>query len=358
MENLSPNPVISNPISLVIGAYGAGNLGDDLLYLAAANIESMAGFQPVCCGYHPPQVKIKPKFCYLAQAADFISSLPLGSRVVLGGGGLFWSEESTARFSALIALAKMKGLGTAVHGIGVQGPGAALTTSLRLLHDSADHFSVRDQPSLDIMRNAVGSEHKIQMLGDLVARPSGDFLFKKVKRRQHKIGSIKVGLNLAWPRVSQDLGFRYHTCLCIANAARQLSSEVEFVYVPQVMHKISMDEQCLIFAEWLRVSSDGLIKTPAVPATAESFLSSVARCDLVLASRFHTGIAAKQIGIPFAMLCINEDDKLDKYHSFSEANNRLSIRFDQHHWEVTDSIVNAVKGMRAELQTVSIAPPV
>jgi hypothetical protein len=350
-------PPHQKPTSLVIGAYGVGNFGDELLYLAAANIETLAGFRPICCGYGPAQIKAKTKFISLSQAADYILESPPGSRVALGGGGLFWSEESTARFSSLLALAKMKGLTTAVHGIGTQGPGAALKTSLKLLHESADIFSVRDQRSLDIMIDAVGPTNKIKMLGDLVERNDSRFLFEKAKHRRRKKGPIKIGLNLGWARVSQDAGFRHHTCLSLANAARQLIGKFEFVYVPQVMHKMSMDEQCGIFAEWLRVASDGLIKAFPPPTTAEDFVLTVAECDLILAGRFHTAICAKQLGLPFAMLCISDEDKLDKYHSYASANDRLSIPFDRHNWEVTDAIVGAVNGMYKELSPETAMRP-
>lgn len=346
----SPQKPKAKPISLVIGAYGAGNFGDDLLFLAAANIEAKAGFEPICCGYFPPKVKQKFKFLDIADAASHVKALPHGSKVVLGGGGLLWSEESAARFSALIALAKMRGLKTAVHGIGLQGPGATLSASLYLMHECADEFSVRDDASLAILRGVMGADHKAVMLGDLVAREESAFLFERARKRKSHKTPVKIGFNLSWARFSQDAGFRHHVCLSLTNAALQLKGRAELHYVPQVMHRMSMDEQCVIFGEWLRVASAGAIKTNAPPDVAEDFVLMVAKHDVILAGRLHTAICAKMSGMPFAILNQSNTDTADKYHCIADAHSRSKINFDRHNWEVTDDIVSTANSLIVELE--------
>lgn len=135
--------------ALVVSAYGAGNVGDDAVSLAAAQIARAAGFEEVELsgpGWTPRQV----------EAADL---------VVVGGGGLLYDTnhrgepevENLGNYTAPILGARLLGKPAAGLGLGTQGiltplGRGVIGHALR----AADLLTVRDEGDVAEMRERVG----------------------------------------------------------------------------------------------------------------------------------------------------------------------------------------------------------
>ena len=327
----------------ILGAYGAGNLGDDLLFEVAANNFKMRGYIPVCVGYGDPSVS---KNCEFILIKDFHKTLPSVSNediVAIGGGGIFWSDESAIIFSSLIATAKLKGNITEVLAIGLNNVDCdAKKIALRLLYRSSDYFSVRDNVSFKILSACCGEVPEC-VEPDLVAQKKANFLFRRKERLEKKNQKLKVGINLHSTRMSQDVAYREHIGLSIGNAIKQLSGEADFFYIAQVRHRLSLDEQCLVYAEWLRVYSEGLITVQSAPSIGSHLINEIHKMDIMLAGRLHSGIIATRLHLPTAIIVEDEANQNSKYLAFAEANGLPTICMNQHNWNVTDDIVSMVR---------------
>jgi polysaccharide pyruvyl transferase WcaK-like protein len=135
--------------ALVVSAHGAGNIGDDAVSLAAAQMAGCVGFQEVELSgpaWSPQQV----------DAADL---------VVVGGGGLLYDVhhlgepdiENVGNYTAPLLRARLMGKATAGLGLGTQS--IATTLGQRVFGHAlraADLLTVRDEGDVAELRDQVG----------------------------------------------------------------------------------------------------------------------------------------------------------------------------------------------------------
>lgn len=333
----------------ILGAYGAGNLGDDLLFTVAASDFKKRGYSLVCVGYGLPSDHQSCEFIEIKNFHGILPSINQEDVVAIGGGGIFWSDESAMMFSSLIAGAKLQGNRTEVLAIGLNNVDQdAKKFALCLLYRSSDYFSVRDQASYRVLCACCG-ELPNCVEPDLVAQKKANFLFRKKGPPLKEPRKLKVGINLHSTQMSQNAGYREHIGLSIGNAAKKLKEEIDFFYIAQVRHKLSLDEQCVIYGEWLRVYSEGLIAIQNISSSGPELISEIHKMDMMLAGRLHSAIVATKLKLPTAVIVEDEINQNSKYMAFANENNLPVICMSRHNWEVTEDIVNVIRKTKDNL---------
>ncbi len=136
---------------LLTGAYGHGNLGDDLLSILAADELRRVGINVAIAAGSASRVP-----------ADFPQSrhvlmreLGPGTRLLLAGGGLFndaWASDYSRYFASLAVAARVRGASAAAIGLGIESPRRRVGHAcLAIAGQALAPFGVRDAASAEIL---------------------------------------------------------------------------------------------------------------------------------------------------------------------------------------------------------------
>jgi polysaccharide pyruvyl transferase WcaK-like protein len=137
----------SDQTILLTGAYGHGNLGDDMLGMLTAKVLRDAGLDVLVAAGKPSDVGAE-----LSQSRRSLMKI-LGSKttVLLGGGGLFndaWGTDYSRYFASLALSARLRGGAAKAVGIGVEPPRRLVGRAALILGcQSLVPFGVRDAQS-------------------------------------------------------------------------------------------------------------------------------------------------------------------------------------------------------------------
>lgn len=214
--------MVSEPQVFIVGGYGAGNLGDDLLADTVYNFITALGIRAQICagefysGLSPARTAARPRI---------VRDIRRGDLLLLGGGGLINDDlgiDYLRYFASLAIAAKLKGARVAAAGVGIEGLATRQGRLLaRLLLKACYPFGVRDRMS------AARADH-------LAARPT------------------TVGLDLAWlvassprfdpPRDRALISFAAESATAVERRLETLAEairaiklrrpSVEFIFVP------------------------------------------------------------------------------------------------------------------------------
>lgn len=317
---------------LLYGAYGAGNLGDDLILEAA--LQKYQNVHNIAC-FGTPRVTTSVPITD-AEDIDLLSSkIEQNTDLIFAGGGQFWSADHIIQMFRLAVRAKMSGAQVILSALGAQG--AELAPGLvKDLCTMADAVSVRDHQSKELLTTVGVNPSLIQVVPDLVLS-----LPVAPKRNDHEIPVIGIAqgdgnfyFNEKWRR---------HVLVTYRLLVDALGKDVIFRYIPHVRHFRAVQESCIIAGEEIRVFSNDIIAPFPFPERAVDLLKLYSECDLIIAnSRYHAAVIAMMLKIPSITLY---SENRSKYKAFADDNKTDAICLADHSHVVAAEIIEKIRGL-------------
>ena len=262
---------------LKIGAFGTGNLGDDLMLqaiLAMGQPCSVVSYGRPLLAHDVPYIQYQR---FISDPVYFISN---AVSLDFGGGDLFWSEKNLTDMLVFSQIAKSQGVPVRLKRVGLHGYDVNKMYA-KLLLSIADEVSVRDSFSLDYSK----------LLGRADAVLDADYVFTLLENypvvpRMSPI--LKVGINFSDTRMtSSDAGFINHMAGIFSELASRLNEIAEFFYVPFCIHRTYAPENDAKVGNLLWEASGGRIKYVGDIVNTDDLVRTVASMDILLGRRFH-----------------------------------------------------------------------
>ena len=326
---------------VLVGWYGAGNMGDELLLGTMIRAVRLYGKNPIVVSLDPTYTT----HYHLVESIDFEDLDALQSAMegayacVAGGGGLF-QTYSTFRYASLfefnlgdvssyarpILLAKQLGVPTALLAQGV-GP---LTTPeskviVRSLFSSVSFASVRDVASRDLLRS-------IGVVRDIVLAPDPIWGWSLPATSQLNCVQNKKKIVL----VVRDWSFVSDWEDRLLSALRETFDPVvhELLWLPfqarDIPGRSSSDISLLrrLMAQLGPHWNQDLLEWSSIPEAIEMLASA----DAVIAMRMHAQILALKLNKP--TLCLEYDEKMAQVSLQAGVPNERRVRLidDQSVW--------------------------
>jgi len=275
---------------LKIGAFGTGNLGDDLMLQAILKEEpdaNVIAYGPPCL---PHDVHYIPTSEFMARSDRFLS---MATSLDFGGGNLFWSSENLSDMLVLTLQAKLVGLPVRLRRIGLQGFERNERYS-RMLLGLVDSVTVRDTGSLHIARQLGRDDCECvrDYAFELLGTDEGSHATRKTPR--------KVGINFSDTAFMSDdpqhSDFIRHISGIFSELARHFNGVLEFVYIPFSNHRFHPIESDLRAGAILWDASDGLIRYSEGIYTTDDLIEEVKSVDVLLGKRFHMQVLGHGLG--------------------------------------------------------------
>ena len=275
---------------LKIGAFGTGNLGDDLMLQAILKEEpdaNVVAYGPPCLPFDVPYILTSE---FMARPEHFFST---ASSLDYGGGNLFWSNENLVDMLVFTQQAKLAGLPVRLQRVGLQGYEANEVYAKMLLR-LVDSVTVRDSQSLRIAGQLGRKDceyvrdYAFELLGmdELPSRTS------KVPR--------KIGINFSDSRLTSNDpshdGFILHIAGIFSELARHFNGTLEFFYIPFCNHHSHRVESDLRAGAILFEASGGLIQYSEGIITTNDLVEEVRSVDVLVGKRFHMQVLGHGLG--------------------------------------------------------------
>lgn len=347
----------SKPVfrALVVGFYGAPNVGDEvLLDLLVRRIRELGG-EPVVASIDPSLTRRMHDVdaVQFANVGDVARALMHCDVLVMGGGGIFQDHHpfnldavylpyanDISGYARPMLLARQLGVPTIVWGQGV-GPlsSEGARTLVRELFQHATAVSVRDESSKVLLRE-IGVDRDI-----LVAADPG-WLF----RRYHPLPTQQAALDAGQPqgKVLAVVAREWDKGQWKASLVEALRTAVpegwRIQWVAFQAHtEGSGAASDLPLIESLREQLPGRNDDELIaPASIEATWRAITGADAVLSMRLHASILALLAGKPTAGL--EYDDKLSHAHAMAEMPAMLRLSTD----DGPERFVQAIQSLVAE----------
>ena len=303
-----------NTPALRIGAFGTGNLGDDLM------LQSILLREPASrvVAYGPPRLREPVQFISYNRFMDSPETFfPGCSAVRFGGGSLFWSEENLIAMLVIAQRAKLAGLRVSLNKVGLQGFERNERYS-RLLLSIVDEVTVRESHSEAVAR----------YLGrnDVVRERDYAFdLFPEEPVPANTKNDIPVvGVNFSDIRLSSsnpdDAGFKNHIAGIFSEIARRFEGALRFTYIPFCNHQSYEPENDMRAADVLWNDSKGKISYVEDVVTTDDLVDRVRGVDALLGFRFHMFVLGFALGKPVVPF-VESHNRLGKYGAIARDHN-------------------------------------
>lgn len=277
-------------VPLKIGAFGTGNLGDDLMLQAILKEEpdaNVVAHGPPCLPY---DVRYIPISEFMARPDHFLS---MATSLDFGGGNLFWSSENLSDMLVLTLQAKLAGLPVTLRRVGLQEFERNEQYS-RMLLRLVDSVTVRDTESLRIARQ-LGRED-CDYARDYAFELLGAGEASRAIRRPIR----KIGINFSDTRFTSDdpqhNKFIEHISGIFSELARYFKGVLEFCYIPFCNHRHHRVESDHRAGAILWDASDGLIQYSEGIYTTDDLIEEVKSVDVLIGKRFHMQVLGHGLG--------------------------------------------------------------
>jgi Polysaccharide pyruvyl transferase len=300
------------------GAYGTGNLGDDLLLKGALLEHANEDIRVV--SYGKPFINGVDDYINYYSFLDKPSEyLKRGDRFIFSGGGLFWSNLHCDEMLKISKEARKLDAHVSIKKIGAQGLDSNPEAIKRIM-SLCDIVTVRDQNSIDILKEygiterATYSHDYVLTLGDYISQNHPKCLSNK----------ISVGINHSPTLFYYDDEHRKKTLRIYAHIAKKYKDQVDFVYIPHTRHFSCIEQNDILYGEHFWLASSGLIKPLPFPTSIDGLLSYYARLDGVIGWRYHLLVLGTLFKAQVVYLGSIEGHK---YSAFAKENNIPQIDF-------------------------------
>ncbi len=295
--------------TLVIGAYGNGNYGDDLIGLAIAETIWAAGGGRVALATRGDQIDwLEDAVGSATVTGGGLSSirrvarLPGADVVILGGGGLLEGKPDSVHVHRLV-LEYLAKLGTAglrasrviIHGIGISRVGYSdpvVTRAVREMLAAVDSVSVRDPASFAFAK-AAGS--RVALVRDPATTVLGRWA-TETRRQPDTLGVVLIDRD-RWPTftpVSPEAEGQRDARLrkLAARLVREAEAGARIRLIP--FHFSDPPVLADLAARFAEASgpASALQIVPYEGRTAPEQFRELMSCASVVTGRFHPGLAA------------------------------------------------------------------
>lgn len=320
----------------IYAGYGVGNLGDDLLLLASLY---KWGMDSKVVSYGKPRICRKIEFVHFSEFKNMLDIVSKGDCFIIGGGGVFWSEEHIIYMHSIISVLKERGVRIVIDSIGTQGCSSNPELVEEMIRIS-DEFSVRDYDSIRQLKSQnIRNFEKVLVNRDLSFEIDYS-KFEKIKiRKEKKIIAINYGVPYScWESFEYFLG-------AMSNISNQFKDDFEIWYLGHVRHDLSMHENDYIIAEHFRVYSSGAIKS-FIPESVEDLIGFYKNVDATIGFRYHMSAISYALKIPNLSMSFG----YGKYFAIAEESNASHINIDSKKRDyiynrISDWILSIMKDM-------------
>jgi polysaccharide pyruvyl transferase WcaK-like protein len=320
------------------GAYGAGNLGDDLILVAAIDEYAASDYKVVCYG-EPRIGRVVPT----VEVSEFLrrpfEHISAGDLFVVGGGGVFWSSEHIECLYQIAQRCKSAGVGFHLRKIGAQGVQFNLSCCVKLF-EIADLVTFRDEDSGRIAEEYLGFA-RFKVESDYVfslATYVRDRLARSARRGPRK---FRVAINHAQTSFYEDPDFRYKLIRIYKMVAELFGADVQFIYVSQVRHKTEISQNDVIAAEIFSVMTGGAVKATSFPETTDMYIDQFVDIDLFVGCRYHAQVIAKIIGA--SCILLTDVEAGAKYEAFAREHGAFLIDVRKGESVIVEELVELVR---------------
>jgi len=317
------------------GAYGTGNLGDDLILRSVLDLYKDRPTTVVA--YGAPKLEERIQFIlhheFVRSTREYVSP---GDELVFAGGGLFWADVHIGEMCTCAEEVLKAGGTVRMERAGAQGVEIDPQLSKRLL-SLCSRVTVRDRESVEIV-NRLDPKIKCEYERDFVFELKSEF---SPLRRESK---LVIGLSHSAQSFFHDAKHREKTIELYSRVAKASQSFAEFVYVPHVRHYNVISENDVIFGEYFWQGSGGLIRSLPMPENIIELVNIYRGLDGLVAWRYHALVLAVRAGIPTAYV---GDIGENKYTALANEYNLRKIDFSQS----VDALAGAVW---SHLQHISV----
>lgn len=298
----------------IYGAYGVGNLGDDLLLYSAL---MKWGCDSKVVSYGKPQIPIEVEWIHFKDfLIKFNEVVSPGDRFIVGGGGVFWSKEHIFQMNHFVTQLKKKKCEIIFDSIGTQGSSYSPKVVQNLVNLS-DDFSVRDYDCVREMKTQNIKTNEVVVKKDL------SFYIDYSNFEKIDLGNkLKViGINYAVPHHDVDKYQQMKEIFC--DLSKKYQDEFQFYHIEHTVHKLNQKENDSIISEDLNRSSNGRI-VALQPKNIQQLIGFYKNFDLTIGFRYHMSAISVNLDIKNLALC----NGYGKYFGISEQNNLdlLNIR--------------------------------
>lgn len=305
---------------LKIGAFGTGNLGDDLMLQAILKEEpevNVVAYGPPCLPY---DVHYIPTSELMACPDRFFSA---ATSLDFGGGNLFWSLENISDMLVLTQQAKLAGLPVRLRRVGLQGY-EINERYCRMLLRLVDSVSVRDIESLRIARQ----------LGREDCEYARDYAFELLGTDEVSLTTCnppkKIGINFSDVAFTSGdpshSGFIEHISGIFSELARHFQGVLEFYYIPFCNHRTHRIESEYRAGSILWDASGGLIQYVEGVNTTYDLIEEVKSMDVLIGRRFHMQVLGHGLGKVVIPL-VNDLLESSKFNSLARDCHMVPIQY-------------------------------
>lgn len=319
-ENAMRAPVFSRGKSDVIlsGYYGFGNMGDESLLatISTSLAEACPGMQITALTRHPKKDSLRTGLrCVNRMRFSHVWREMGKARLFLSGGGSLLQDVTSGKslqyYTALLALAKKRGMTTMIYANGI-GPIRREKNKILATHavNGCDKISVRDEDSYRMLAEMGVNGAKLRLSAD----PA--FLLHMPTETEQKKTRARLGLSDLAPGSYVVLSLRrlnrnrdkVGDSRLACEMARLCATVYETYGLTPVLVPMQPQNDRAI-ADQLAAQLTEPIARIVVPENAEEMLSVLAGAKWTIAMRLHCLIYAAVAGVP--MIGLSYDPKID-----------------------------------------------
>lgn len=306
------------------GAYGTGNLGDDLLLKSA--LQQHSGEDCRVIAYGRPFMRDAPDYIehfeFVKSPTDYLAA---GDTLIFAGGGLFWAASHAEDMANVAEAAIRSGCDVRIERIGAQGVHCNIEAAIHLCQ-IASSISVRDTDSVALLKQLGVTDRAIY-------EPDFVLVLRDAPARK-KTARPAIAINHSATPFFRDAPHRKKALHIYSEVSARFADDVDFYYLPHTRHFNVMAQNDVIYGEYFWQASRGRIKPVPFPDTVEDLLEHYSRMSGVVGWRYHLQVTATLFGIERAFLGQMGGHK---YGAFAREHKLPQIDFDKSTAEIIAS---------------------
>tara|TARA_B100001179_G_C18565910_1_gene392763 strand:- start:24 stop:1016 length:993 start_codon:yes stop_codon:yes gene_type:complete len=312
--------------TFLYGAYGTGNLGDDILLKSALQHHEK---DTVAICYGRPFLEEQPQWidhdAFIENPSEFISA---GDQLIFAGGGLFWAASHADDMRKVALEANKIGADVSIERIGAQGVHSNIEAAQEMMA-VCSRISVRDEHSVSLLK-------ELNVTDAAIYEPDFAMVLDIPERKMAE--KPLFGVNHSATPFFHDPDHRKKALHCYQVLVERFP-DVDFTYVPHTRHFRVLNQNDVIYGEYFWNATGGRMANPCFPNTVEELLQLYSTLWGVVGWRYHLVATATRFGAPAAFF-----GQLGghKYGAFASEHKLPQIDFNLETRQIIPSLTNFV----------------